>query len=217
MKNFKRLLTVILSLNLVLSNVVPANAELLSEEFSAGEVMAEREAEIIQAEGELFSVEAEFEAAEAVEGDAWDEASGSDTEGSTVEISDDSATTLAAATSLNDVVFQVNKNEEAGLGGNVTVSFKKTGSNYKGTLYLPGSAETDKLTFAWGEGITVKENNISYESGQTPVPARGESKTFKITGGVETALILPLPLCKAPRTWRECSLPSTRAWERSLP
>ena len=183
MKNFKRLLTAILSINLVFTNVIPANAELLSEEHSAGEVMAEREAEIIETQGELFSEETEFEAIEAVEGDALDEVSSSDTEGSTVEISNDSVMTLAATTSLNDVVFLVNKNEEAGLGGNVTVSFQKAGNNYNGTLYLPGSAKTDKLTFAWGDGITVKENDISYESGKAPVPARGESNTFKITGG----------------------------------
>lgn len=90
---------------------------------------------------------------------------------------------LAAVTSLSGVTFTVKANTEAGLGGDVKISFTRSGSNYSGTLYLPGSADTGKLTLSWDEGMTVS----GCTSGETAIPASGESATYSVTVGGSSA------------------------------
>lgn len=86
-------------------------------------------------------------------------------------------------TSLSGVSFTVEANNDAGLGGDVKVTFTKSGSNYSGTLYLPGSADISKLMLSWNAGVTVE----GCTKGETPIPAKGESKTYSVTAGGSTA------------------------------
>lgn len=89
----------------------------------------------------------------------------------------------ALAASLGDVVLTVCANEDAGLGGDVAVEFNKSGNNYAGTLYLPGSADTSKLFFSWSDGVTVADQ----ESGAAPVAAAGQSVSYTVSFGGQTA------------------------------
>ena len=92
-------------------------------------------------------------------------------------------TAFAAVTSLSNVTFTVKASEEAGLGGNVKIAFTKSGSNYNGTLYLPGGADTTKLNLSWEDGVAV----AGFSSGNAPVPANGESMIYAVTVGGSTA------------------------------
>lgn len=90
---------------------------------------------------------------------------------------------LAAVTSLSDVSFTVKANPEAGLDGDVKIAFTRSGSNYNGTLYLPGSADASALKLSWDEGVSVSDCT----SGETAIPANGESETYSVTVGGSTA------------------------------
>lgn len=90
---------------------------------------------------------------------------------------------LAAVTSLSGVTFTVKANKDAGLGGDVNITFTKSGGSYSGALYLPGSADTDKLMLSWDEGVTV----AGCTSGETAIPGNGNSKTYSVTVGGNTA------------------------------
>ena len=96
-------------------------------------------------------------------------------------------TVFAAVTSLGSVKFTVGGNPAAGLNGDVSITFTKSNNAYSGTLFLPGSADTDELTLSWDEGITVKVGNTSYKSGEAPVPANGASTTYSVKVGSNTA------------------------------
>ena len=89
----------------------------------------------------------------------------------------------AAVTSTDGVTFTVRASKEAGLDGDVRVSFTKSNKSYSGTLYLPGGADTTKLALSWDAGVTV----AGYNSGEAPVPANGESMTYTVSAGGSTA------------------------------
>lgn len=90
---------------------------------------------------------------------------------------------FAAVTSLDGVTFKVSANEDAGLDGDVKITFAKSGSDYSGTLYLPGSADAGKLTLSWEGGVTVS----GCTSGETAIPENGASATYSVTAGESTA------------------------------
>lgn len=85
-----------------------------------------------------------------------------------------SATAFAASSRM----IYVDKNEAAGLGGVVTVSFD---SSNKGNLYLPGEVNTSACFLSWtGEGVAVASDGTAYESGTAPVAPAGGSVTYTI-------------------------------------
>lgn len=90
---------------------------------------------------------------------------------------------FAAVTSLDGVTFKVSANEDAGLDGDVKITFAKSGNDYSGKLYLPGSADAGKLTLSWEGGVTVS----GCTSGETAIPANGKSATYSVTAGESTA------------------------------
>ena len=97
------------------------------------------------------------------------------------------AAVFAAAIQTNSVVFTVEQNAEAGLAGDITITFTGSRGNYTGTLYLPGNVNIDQLTMSWPEELTVKKSGDSCLSGKEPVPAKGESSTYAVTSGRTTA------------------------------
>lgn len=85
-----------------------------------------------------------------------------------------SVTAFAASSRM----IYVDKNEAAGLGGVVTVSFD---SSNKGNLYLPGEVNTSACFLSWtGEGVAVASDGTAYESGTAPVAPAGGSVTYTI-------------------------------------
>ena len=79
------------------------------------------------------------------------------------------------------------KNEDAGLDGDVKLSFDITGT--KATIYLPGGVDESKLTLSWDGNIKVFVNNEKYASGEAPIPAAGKSAVYRIKKGLSSAYI----------------------------
>lgn len=76
----------------------------------------------------------------------------------------------------------VKANKAAGLEGDVEVSF--TPLTCKGKLYLPGSADTDKLYFSWDdESLVVSKGETVYESGTAPVAPASGTSIYSISKG----------------------------------
>ena len=64
-------------------------------------------------------------------------------------------------------------NEAAGLTGKILVKLDLLKS--VGTLYLPGKADVSKLCLSWDDpAVTLKKDDMVYQSGTAPVPAAGE-------------------------------------------
>lgn len=85
-----------------------------------------------------------------------------------------SATAFAASSTS---VFAA-KNEAAGLGGDVSISFN---SSNKGNLYLPGEVNTDACFLRWtGEGVALASDGTAYESGTAPIAPAGGSVSYTI-------------------------------------
>mgnify|MGYP003312781868 FL=1 len=79
------------------------------------------------------------------------------------------------------------KNEDAGLDGNVKLSFDITGT--KATIYLPGGVDESKLTLSWDGNIKVFVNDVKYASGEAPIPAAGKSVIYRVKKGLSSAYI----------------------------
>ncbi|MBQ0014563.1 MAG: CotH kinase family protein [Oscillospiraceae bacterium] len=79
------------------------------------------------------------------------------------------------------------KNEDAGLDGDVKLSFDITGT--KATIYLPGGVDESKLTLSWDGNIKVFVNNEKYASGEAPIPAAGKSVIYRVKKGLSSAYI----------------------------
>lgn len=95
---------------------------------------------------------------------------------------------VTRATTLENIEFFVDADSAKGLDGKVIIDFSKSGSNYNGTLYLPGSAAVDNLKLSWnGTGVTVKIGGSTYVSGNAPIPAVGATTTYTVTADNGTA------------------------------
>ena len=79
------------------------------------------------------------------------------------------------------------KNEEAGLDGDVKLSFDITGT--KATIYLPGGVDESKLTLSWDGNIKLYLNKEKFKSGETPIPAAGKSAVYRVKKGLSSAYI----------------------------
>ena len=97
-------------------------------------------------------------------------------------------TTLEAVTlKVSKNGFYVAKNIEGGLDSDVSIAFTKSGSNYTGVLYLPGSADTEKLSLSWNGDAVVSVGDVTYASSEAPIPANGTSITYAVKIGNTTA------------------------------
>ena len=84
--------------------------------------------------------------------------------------------------SVINAKLYVKANKEAGLDGDVVVDF--TPLTCKGTLYLPGSADTDNLYLSWdNEALVVSKNGIAYENGTAPVAPDSGTAIYNISKG----------------------------------
>ena len=87
------------------------------------------------------------------------------------------STPAEAATAPN---VYVAKNEAAGLMGDVDLFANSDG---KLTIYLPGSAKTDRLYLSWGSSVTVKNSSGTVQtSGKVAIPAPNATISLKING-----------------------------------
>jgi len=94
----------------------------------------------------------------------------------------------ALADAMDEVSFTVCADSDAGLGGNVTVDFKKSSDGYTGTLHLPGSADISKLHFTWDKSVTVSDGSMALKSGEAPVAEAGGSVKYTVTAGGRSAV-----------------------------
>ena len=79
-------------------------------------------------------------------------------------------------------------NEAAGLTGKILVKLDLLKS--VGTLYLPGKADVSKLCLSWDDpAVTLKKDDVVYQSGTAPIPAAGERAVYQIAKGKAVALV----------------------------
>ena len=71
-----------------------------------------------------------------------------------------------------------------GGGGGQTTPTEEEGSSYQ--LYLPGNAAVENCYLTWDGGLTASDGEKTYASGQLPIPAPGETRTYTFTLGDET-------------------------------
>ena len=93
-------------------------------------------------------------------------------------------TGFAEDTSPSNLIFTVKKNTNAGLNGDVCITFSNTDNNYIGVLYLPGSADTGALKLFWDCDTPITVSGVQYSSGEAPVPAKGKSLTYTADGKI---------------------------------
>ena len=59
-----------------------------------------------------------------------------------------------------------------------------------GTLYLPGKADVSGLFLSWDDpAVTLKKDDVVYQSGAAPIPAAGKSAVYQIAKGKAVALV----------------------------
>ena len=79
-------------------------------------------------------------------------------------------------------------NEAAGLTGKILVKLDLLKS--VGTLYLPDKADVSKLCLSWDDpAVTLKKDDVVYQSGTAPIPAAGERAVYQIAKGKAVALV----------------------------
>ncbi len=84
--------------------------------------------------------------------------------------------------SLINAKLYVKANKDAGLDGDVVVSFDTLSCN--GTVYLPGSADTSKLFLSWdNDSLVVAKNGTVYENGTAPIAPDSGTAIYNITKG----------------------------------
>ena len=77
---------------------------------------------------------------------------------------------------------------DAGLTGKILVKLDLLKS--VGTLYLPGKADVSKLCLSWDDpAVTLKKDDVVYQSGTAPIPAAGERAVYQIAKGKAVALV----------------------------
>lgn len=92
-----------------------------------------------------------------------------------------SVSAFAASSPVN---LYVAENKEAGLGGNVGISFSSGKNGYTGNLYLPGEADTTACFLSWTDAdVTVSCNGVTYANGTAPIANAGGSITYTVTKG----------------------------------
>ena len=69
-------------------------------------------------------------------------------------------------------------------GGHTPTPAEEDPSGYQ--LYLPGNANSDACFLSWEGGLRASDGEHTFESGQLPIPAPGETKTYTFTLGEET-------------------------------
>ena len=111
-------------------------------------------------------------------------------DGEAAEPADDAADSVEATEVVKQYDFQsvfkvklyVKANKEAGLEGDVSVSFSPLSS--KGTLYLPGSADISNLFLSWDDSnLKVSKNGVVYESGTAPLAPETGTVIYNISKG----------------------------------
>ena len=87
-------------------------------------------------------------------------------------------------------VFKVNlavrANPAAGLDGDVLVDFTLA----NGKIYLPGKAAVSGLALSWDDpALTLTKDGVTYQSGEAPIPAPGDSAVYTVKKGNIVRLI----------------------------
>ncbi|MBQ1545808.1 MAG: CotH kinase family protein [Clostridia bacterium] len=92
----------------------------------------------------------------------------------------------------------VKANPKEGLDFPVTVTSDVTALGL--VLYLPGSANANKLCFSWNDkNLTVSRNGKTYESGKAPIAAPGKSISYTLKNGVQVSELTIRTMQGSPR------------------
>ena len=92
----------------------------------------------------------------------------------------------------------VKANPKEGLDFPVTVTSDVTALGL--VLYLPGSANANKLCFSWNDkNLTVSRNGKTYESGKAPIAAPGKSISYTLKNGVQVSELTIRTIQGSPR------------------
>lgn len=82
---------------------------------------------------------------------------------------------------IYDVNVSIAKNSKAGLSGDIVVKINE--NTKSGTIYLPGSADAEKLALSWDADLTVTVDGKEVESGSAKIPAPGTSLVYSVDNG----------------------------------